>query len=48
MFNIEDVTGVHVKEETVTYFGKGYQVVLFMNSGIDVGVTDSFIFGRER
>ncbi|XP_071128386.1 cytochrome b-245 chaperone 1-like [Mytilus edulis] len=47
VFNIEDVTGVHVKEETVTYFGKGYQVVLFMNSGIDVGVTDSFIFGRE-
>ena len=45
---MDDIIDVNVKEETVTYFGKGYQVVLRTNSGMDFGITDSFTFGKNR
>lgn len=47
VFSTEDIIDVKVKEGSVTYFGKGYQVLLLINSGMEISITDSFSFGKN-
>lgn len=47
VLDIDEIINVTIKDETVTYFGKGYQVVLFTSSGMEIGVTESFIYGKD-
>lgn len=46
--NLHDIVGVRVDEETVRYFGKGHQVVLLFNTGVNFGITETFTYGNSR
>lgn len=45
--NLHDIVGVRVDEETVRYFGKGHQVVLLFNTGVNFGITETFTYGNS-
>lgn len=47
VFCIDDIVSVRVKEEAVNYFGKGHQVILFLNTGMEMSVTESFTFSKS-
>lgn len=44
--NIEDIISVRVVENELKYFGQGQQVVLQLNTGVTLGVTESFTMGK--
>ncbi|KAL8591016.1 hypothetical protein ACOMHN_021781 [Nucella lapillus] len=46
--NLDDIVGVRVDEEEVRYFGKSHIVVFLLNTGMTVGVTESYTFGSSR
>lgn len=44
--NFEDIISVRVVEKELKYFGQGQQVVLQLNTGVTLGVTESFTMGK--
>ena len=45
---LSDIVGVEVEEQNVRYFGNTYQTVMVYDTGIRIGVTESFIYGNKR
>ncbi|KAK7493338.1 hypothetical protein BaRGS_00015464 [Batillaria attramentaria] len=48
VMGLDDIVGVRVDEEDVRYFGKSHIVVFILNTGMTVGVTESYTFGSSR
>lgn len=46
--NLDDIVGVRVDEEEVRYFGQSHVVVFLINTGMTVGVTESYTFGSSK
>ncbi|XP_076459290.1 cytochrome b-245 chaperone 1 homolog [Babylonia areolata] len=46
--NLDDIVGVRVDEEDVRYFGKSHIVVFLLNTGMTIGVTESYTFGSSK
>ena len=46
--NLDDIMGVRVDEEDVRYFGKSHIVVILLNTGMTVGITESYTFGSSK
>nr|XP_022315494.1 uncharacterized protein C17orf62-like [Crassostrea virginica] len=44
---LSDIVGVEVEEQNVRYFGNTYQTVMVYDTGIRIGVTESFIYGNK-
>lgn len=45
---LRGIVDVRVEEEKVRYFGKGHQVVLYLDTGLSMGITDACTFGDNR
>lgn len=46
--SLSDIIDVEVEEQNVRYFGNTYQTVMVYDTGIRIGVTESFIYGNKR
>ena len=46
--NLDDIVGVRVDEEDVRYFGKSHIVVFLLNTGMIIGITESYTFGSSK
>ena len=46
--NLDDIVGVRVDEEDVRYFGKSHIVVILLNTGMTMGITESYTFGSSK
>lgn len=45
--SLSDILDVEVEEQYVRYFGNTYQTVMVYDTGIRIGVTESFIYGNK-
>ncbi|XP_062567140.1 cytochrome b-245 chaperone 1-like [Saccostrea cucullata] len=46
--SLSDIVDVEVEEQYVRYFGNTYQTVIVYDTGIRIGVTESFIYGNKK
>ncbi|XP_048758077.2 cytochrome b-245 chaperone 1-like isoform X3 [Ostrea edulis] len=45
--SLSDIVDVVVEEQHVRYFGNTYQTVMVYDTGICIGVTESFVYGNK-
>ena len=45
---ISEMRGVSVDSEKVNYFGTTHHVILQFNTGMKLGITETFTFGNTR
>lgn len=45
---MSEVINVRLEEERMNYFGNSYQVVLVFNTGMSIGITETFTFSKSQ